>query len=192
MAPGSLQFLLHSLTINKFQITSIFASISISRKIQIINYLIVNENTVRQTNTDATNEAARKLQIALNDAMRISTRTLRRDHVKIADLVERSGMKTFNRMVAEDMLMLTWSAINDKRSPLANVIKKKTVESDARASRSMSRGDIVSGAVTTRGQKNFPEPAIRLWNSSSTVVRAATTKQAAKRAISKFALSLPL
>ena len=101
-------------------------------------------------------------------------------------------MKTFNRMVAEDSLQLMWTSVNDKTSPLSNVIKQKTVESGSRALRSMSRGDLVSGAKTSLGQRNFPEPAIRLWNKSAQAVREATTKQVAKKEISKYAMTLPM
>jgi len=114
--------------------------------------------------TDPSNESSRKLQIALNDAMRISLGKKRRDRMHIAELIEETGLKSFNRMVAEDQLRLIWQSVNIEASPLAHVAKRKEIDAGGRTSRSGSRGDLQNSARTSLGQRNFPEPAIRLWN----------------------------
>ena len=61
-----------------------------------------------------------------------------------------------------------------------------------RTSRSGSRGDLQNSARTSLGQRNFPEPAIRLWNNCPQAVREARSKYSAKKEIARFTKSLPL
>ena len=132
------------------------------------------------------------MQIALNDAMRIALGKKRRDRVHVADLIKLTGMKSFNRMAAEDMLRLIWQSVHVDSSPLAHIAKKKGNSASDRESRSATRGDLQMEAKTSIGQRNFPEPAIRLWNNSTQAVREAHTRLTAKKEICHYAESLPL
>ena len=124
--------------------------------------------------------------------MRVAVNYRVRDRVPIADLVDRTGIQSVNRMSAEDKLRLAWNSVKDIRSPLTDSFLPPSCEAAGRSSRSIERGDFQPRAKTTLGQKNFPEPAIRLWNASTASVHEATTKYAAKRAIKAFVKTLPL
>ena len=157
-----------------------------------IRYGISVYGTVRLTKDEPLTEECRKLQIALNDAMRVANGSRRRDRVHIVDLVELTGMNTLNRMAAEEMLNLTWQAVHDPNSPLSSSIKKRTNLADDRVSRSASRGDLLNEARTSLGQRNFPESAVRVWNSVALSIRDAPSKYAAKREIARASRNLPL
>ena len=157
-----------------------------------IRYGIAVYGQVRMNGSDPTSEASQKLQIALNDAMRICLGKRRRDRVYVTDLIEQTGMKTFNRMAVEDSMRLVWQAVHVESSPLSHIVNREGNDTNGRASRSRSRGDLQNRATTTLGQRNFPEPAVRLWNKSTQTLRDADSRLSAKREITRFANSLPL
>jgi len=157
-----------------------------------IRYGIAIYGGARIRESDPTSELNRSLQIGLNRAMRVATKCRVCDHVAIADLVDRTGIQSVNRMSAEDKLRLVWNSVKDNGSPLADVFHPLSCEAAGRSSRSILRGDLQSRAKTTLSQKNFPEPAIRLWNASTASVHESTSKYTSKKAIRAFVNTIPL
>ena len=142
--------------------------------------------------TDPLPDAAKELQVLLNDAMRIATRTRLMDRVRITDLMERTGIRSFNRMSAEDKLTLIWQAVREENSPLSETIERLSNNDGMTTSRSRTRGDLRTMAKTSLGQRNFPEPGVRLWNQAGQDIRDATNKRSAKKAIKALTNGLPL
>ena len=127
-----------------------------------------------------------------NEAMRVATRSRRRDRVPITELIQRTGIQSVNRMSAEDKLRLAWQATHHPKSPLNSAICRPSKNKSEIILRSSTRGDLQAEARTILGQRNFPEPAIRIWNTATANIREATSSYSAKSAIRKFVSALPL
>ena len=148
--------------------------------------------SVRMHEADTLPDVAKELQVVLNDTMRIATKTRLMDRIRITDLMDRTGIRSFNRMSAEDKLTLIWQAVREEDSPLSETIERLSNDDGMTSSRSRTRGDLRTLAKTSLGQRNFPEPGVRLWNQASQDVRGAINKQSAKKAIKTFTNNLPL
>ena len=156
-----------------------------------IRYGIEIYGGIRVKEEDPLSASSKDLQIALNEGMRVAVGVRKRDRVRIADLTKQTGIQSVNRMAAEASLSLIWRSINVESSPLTAVIPR-VVNMTGRSSRSETRGDLQSVAVTSLGRRNFPEPAVGLWNSAASTVKAAASKRSAKTAIKNFVNNLPL
>jgi len=169
-----------------------FATIAQAIVVSKIRYGIGLFADVRVNDSDPLCKASKDLQLALNKTMRIVTKSRRQDHIRISDLINRTGIQSFNRMSAGDKLMLIWQTANEENSPLAKTIERMTIDRANMTSRARSRGDLRTTAKTRLGQENFPEPGIRLWNMTGHNIREAITKRVAKNEIKTFCDNLPL
>ena len=139
--------------------------------------------------SDPVLETMHDLQIGINNAMRIAVGCRLADKVSVEDLVHRTGIQTVNRMSAQSKLMLAWQGINVPGSPLDEFFPRVQSHSGSRA---RQRGDVCASSKTSVGQRNFPETAIRLWNSTPHESRIENKKNSAKSAFKKFVEGLPL
>jgi len=144
---------------------------------------------VRMSGSDPLTAAHNDLQKALNRAMRIVANCRLRDRISIPKLVESTGMRTVNQMSAESKISILWRGVNEPGSPLADIQDGEMLPT---ASRSSSRGDLKLRSRTAVGQRNFPEPAIRLWNRTKPSLRLPAKKSVLKREIREFVNTLPL
>jgi len=156
-----------------------------------VRYGIGIYGAVRVHETDPLPESLKDLQVILNHAMRIATKTRLSDRIRIEDLLDRTGFQSINRMSATDKLMLVWQAVNQDGSPLADTVIRVS-QGDRDSSRSMTRGDLRTIAKTTLGQENFPEPGIRLWNYADREIRKESIKRKARKNVKSFVKRFPL
>jgi len=156
-----------------------------------VRYGIGIYGAVRTSETDPTMEASKDLQVVLNQAMRIVTKTRIKDRVRIEHLLELTGFQSFNRMSATDKLMLVWQAVNEDDSPLADTVERISGSSGA-VSRATARGDLRTASKTSLGQANFPEPGVRLWNKTTGEIRDEKVKRKARQKVKTFVNNLPL
>ena len=156
-----------------------------------IRYGIAIYGGIRLSEEDPLTASSKALQVALNDGMRTALGVRVRDRVRIADLIERTGIQSVNRMSAEANLSLIWQSVNSESFPLSEMVTR-VANTAGRSSRSATLGNLQPLAKTTLGRGNFPKPAIRLWNSSTSEVKAATSRRVAKTAIKMFTNTLPL
>ena len=95
-------------------------------------------------------------------------------------------------MSAAEKLLLIWQAVNDQSSPLSNTIPANKLPDNGMSSHAKSRGDLQLTSNSNLGQRNFPNPGIKLWNQTELSLRSKITKHAAKQAIKTFVNTLPL
>ena len=131
------------------------------------------------------------IQVVLNNAMRIAAGYKLKDRVPIVDLVHTTNIQPVNHMSAQSKLSLAWLAIKDVEHPLHDVFTNESSCPFA-SSRSRSRGDLRTTAKTSLGQRNFPEPAIRMWNTTPEALRTSATKSIFKREVRNLVASLPI
>ena len=146
---------------------------------------------VRVAESDPNTSVMKDIQVALNNAMRISTGHKLKDRVPIAELVRTTNIQPVNHMSAQSKLTLAWHAVKDDKHPLHDVLTTGG-GCPAVSSRSHSRGDLRTSAKSSLGQRNFPEPSIRLWNRTPETLRASGTKGILKSEVRKFISSMPL
>ena len=127
----------------------------------------------------------KKLQVVLNDVARVLVKKRRTDHVKVQDLMKKSGLQSVNAMVCASSAMLAWRAA-EPGHPLHDLF----VSLKPRGStRSMAAGLL---QVPSPDTKN-----LALWNMASVWnaipdLRAAKSEGMAKRIVKKFVRSLPV
>jgi len=146
---------------------------------------------VRMMEDDPTPSAMKDIQVVLNNAMRIATGWKIKDRVPIVELVRSTNIPTVNHMSAQSKLSLAWHAVKNEKHPLNDVFTNESTCPFV-SSRGRSRGDLRTSAKSTLGQRNFPEPSIRLWNKTPETLRAAGSNGIFKSEARNFISSLPL
>ena len=111
-----------------------------------IRYGIAVYGGLRLNDADPTSESDKALQIALNEAMRVATKSHRRDRVPITELIQRMGIQSVNRMSAEDKLRLAWQVTHYPNSPLNAAICRPSKNKSEITLRSSTRGDLQAEA----------------------------------------------
>jgi len=154
-----------------------------------IRYGIAVYGSVRKNETEPIANANKDLQVMLNKAMRIATGCRLADRVSVSDLTGYTGIQSVNRMSAQSKIMLAWQGVNVPNSSLD--VYFGSAQSHT-SSRIKERGDIRAFSRSSFGQRNFPDTAIRLWNSTPQDLRKSEKKQSAKTNCKKHVNSLPL
>jgi len=155
-----------------------------------IRYGIEIYGSVRISDNDPQCQIVKDLQVSLNQAMRIATRTRIKDRVRIADLCRRTKIKSVNHMSSESKLRMVWCALNNENSALRDIFTSDECRPSA-SSRSRARGDFKLTASSTLSQKNVPNTAMRLWNVTDTRLRTCQKNYSAKRIISEITSTFP-
>ena len=112
---------------------------------------------LRLREDDPQHQLPHRIQVKMNDALRIITGNRLRDKIKISDMLQTTNMLSLNQMLAYSILMETWK------------IRKLRIESisdcwtqPSRSSRASSRGEIIPVV-----QDPYVQNAAKLWNSTS-------------------------
>ena len=140
---------------------------------------------VRLHDQDPRTEWGKKLQVALNDVARVLVKKKRTDHVRVEDLLKKSGLESVNAMVCSSSAMLAWRAY-DPDNPLHGLLAALQPRGNTR---SKEAGLL---QVPPPDTKNFA-----LWNMATVwnavpELRTAKSEGAAKRVIKKFVRSIPI
>jgi hypothetical protein len=142
---------------------------------------------LRMTEHDPKYKMGTELQIAQNKLLRLLTGSRLSDKKSVSSMLGQLGLSSVNQMTAEARLLETWKATHLTGAPLADILVKKLPGSSS-TTRSISNSDL----VTQGASRSFGNLASKLWNKADPEIRNATTVGTARRAIRKFAASLPI
>ena len=126
-----------------------------------------------------------KLQVVLNDVARVLVRKKRTDHVRVQDLMKKSGLQSVNTMLCSSSAMLAWRSAKPGH-PLHDLFASLKPRG---STRSMAAGLL---QVPPPDTKN-----LALWNMATVWnaipdLRAAKSEGAAKKIVKKFVRALPI
>ena len=140
---------------------------------------------VRLQDQDPLTEWGKKLQVVLNDVARVLLKKRRSDHVRVEDLLKKSGLQSVNAMVFSSSAMLAWRAA-DSGHPLHGLFAALKPRGSTRSNEA--------------GLLQVPPPDTKnlaLWNMAKVWnaipdLRAAKSEGVAKKVVKKFVHSLPV
>lgn len=133
---------------------------------------------------------AKRVQVLLNDLMRLLTGTLKKDRVSLEALAALTGFQSFNQMAGRAALAHAWKIINELCTANKDLLRR-IPERSTMVTKAMNRGDVVVPGGSRRRQRCFTNRAAVLWNESPEEVRLAVSKAGAKKAIKTFSCTLP-
>jgi hypothetical protein len=152
----------------------------------------------RLEETSSASASHRATQVAVNDVARTLTGTRRKDHVRVADLLESARLPSVNELAVVATATETWRAFHSsdggqgQRNPLGKLMfgDRGDVVEDvcSRASRSLTAGRI---QIPLRGENTFVVHGAEVWNRSPEL-RAAKTIAEAKRVAKLLAKNAPI
>ena len=105
-------------------------------------------------------------------------------------MLKKLGWLSLNQMSAEVRLIEVWKALNVEDYCLKDIFQR--VESAKTNVRSSGKNRIKSTFKSKLRENSFHYPSVRLWNTAPTEITCATTESAARRAIKKYVLTLPI
>ena len=139
---------------------------------------------VRTKENETQGQDMKKLQTQQNNALRIALKKNRRDHIKIADMLEATGSLSVNQMVCYSTLIETWKSNN-----ITGILPVSKRRQDDRTLRSDSDNLFHTGTINS---KCFLFQASRLWNLSTQRFRTTNLLTIAKAEAKALAKSLPI
>ena len=99
-------------------------------------------------------------------------------------------MLSVNQRNAQIKLTETWKAVNDVKSSLNN-LKRKKFEA-YRTSRSVTNGDLLEEGSTIIALNTYQNDATRIWNKAPISIKSSLSLYLAKKEIKKFVKTLPI
>ena len=105
-------------------------------------------------------------------------------------MLKKLGWLSLNQMSAEVRLIEVWKALNVEDYCLKDIFQR--VESAKTNVRSSGKNRIKSTFKSKLRENSFHYPSVRLWNTAPTEITMATTESAARNAIRKYVLTLPI
>ena len=105
-------------------------------------------------------------------------------------MLEKLGWLSLNQMCAEVRLIEVWKSLNLENYCLEDMFEK--ADSARINVRNSSRNRLKSSFKSRLRENSFHYPSVRLWNSAPIEVTKAITESAARNAIRKHVLSLPI
>ena len=142
---------------------------------------------VRLQDEDVQSTTAKEVQVIINDVGRAILGIRRRDHIRVRDILDRSGLEGLNRSVAKAAGMLAWHAsspshtLNWVFSDLAGTAKTRF------ATENLLRLPKPKIAKKSIGVVNM----VKIWNACGPL-RVAKTVKEAKSALKTFARKIPM
>ncbi len=136
--------------------------------------------------------AVQELQVIINSAARTILRKSRSDHIRVSDLLAKTGLPSLNRLLVRAVALETWRALSTKdspsgiQSPLLALIGRPG--SGGRATRAKASGLLPPPLAS---KDTLIWSAYQVWNSSADL-RMAATLSAAKTAAISLARRAPL
>jgi len=143
-----------------------------------VEFVRVNEN-------DPTHNLLDRLQLIQNTVLRIITGHRRSEHVRISDMLKKTGLLSVNQMIAYSCLMEAWKA------KTFNVPILKSVFDRERKDSRILRSD-TNNIVTYKSNEAFARNSSKLWNLASTRFKNTNLTIVAKNEAKKLVNSLPL
>jgi len=141
--------------------------------------------SLRLRDSDPHTIVQQRLQLIQNDMLRVIEHKRRRDHVRIADLLDDTNLLSINQATAYALVIELWKARTFNVPILGNLLERE--RNDERTLRSDS-----SGRVSTVGSDTVALNCERLWNMSSTKFKRTNLLKVAKIEAKKLAKSLPI
>ena len=139
---------------------------------------------VRLSENDRPSQAAKQIQVLINDVARIVVNLRRADRIPVSDLLARAKLPSLNSIVVEAAGMLAWSMAR-KGHPLHDIYLASRLDSVTRAATS---GEVkVTDAIESIGVRN----AQMVWNACPSL-RMATTKPTARSRLREFVKEIPV
>ena len=126
-------------------VLKMFARATVLGKIRTYLHLSLK---VRLSENDPLTNWGKKLQIIVNDVARIVVKKRRSDHVRIQELLKKSGLEAVNAMVCSNSAMLAWRA-SKPQSPLHDLFLSMLPNGCTRSK--------------TAGKIEVPAPTRRTW-----------------------------
>ena len=154
-----------------------------------IRYGLAIYGKVRFQSSDPVNQLVRKVQVLLNDALRLVFNVRMEDHVKVEDLLARADMLSVNQLTAEVILCETWKSQNN--TVFDSLFRSMSHESGL-VTRSVTRRDLVPENFTRNAKNQFHYQAVKLWNLAGEKIRSVESYPMARREIRSFVGSLPI
>jgi len=140
---------------------------------------------LRLDDSEPTSGHLQRLQKCQNEMLRTITGKKRRDHVKIADMLQNVRILSINQLIGYGTLMEAWKAREFQIPVLGTLLDRH--RDDDRTLRSDS-----SNSVSASKREAYSQVAEKLWNLSSQKFRNTNLTKVAKSEAKKLALSLPL
>ena len=142
---------------------------------------------VRVSEEESVSVRGKKLQVTVNDALRMLSGVHRRDRVKLADLREAVTIPTVNYVVARDAAMAAWWALaSPKGSPLTPILEGLRPDSRTRGA---SGGQF---RMPKDSRNIFVGNMVKLWNTFPALSAAKTPSMAANFVKTKMKNALPV
>jgi len=161
-----------------------------------VGYGIAAVSTPRlEGDTSSPSQNTMSIQVAMNDVARTLSGCVRRDHIKVQDLLTRASMPSYNEVSVRAIAMETWKAYHSldgpdgSRNPLGKLIFSEGITSDSRTSRAATEGIIPLPLRSRAG--TFVWNASTVWNSSK-ALREASTKTEAMKVAKNLARQAPI
>ena len=139
---------------------------------------------LRLIESDPIQGHAQRVQVILNDIARVILGLRRRNHVAINQLMDKSGLKSVNHIVAHSSGMLAWS-MSHSHHPLHDLFLEYSMDDRTRqASENCLRmPDQSNGNVALRN-------AFLIWNACE-ALRLAKSRHKARTTLTKFIRTIP-
>ena len=169
---------------------SLLPSLADGIAVSILRYGLGIYCPVRINDTDPEPTCINSLKVIYNDIMRLLCNTRRNKHTSIKSMLKQLGWLSLNQMSAEVRLIEVWKALNIEDYCLKDIFQK--ADSGQTNVRSSARNRIKSSFKSKLRENSFHYPSARLWNSAPTEVTKAITESAARNAIRKYVLTLPI
>ena len=138
-----------------------------------MSYLLAHCIAVRVTEQEPSTVRARKLQVVVNDAVRMLAGVRRSDRVKLADLRHDVTIPTVNYVVAREAATAAWWALaSPTGSPLSPLLAELRPDSRTRgASNSLLR-------MPKDSRNTFIGNVVKIWNAFPGLAAAKTSSMA--------------
>ena len=140
---------------------------------------------LRLKSSDPQSQIVHGVQVLQNEALRIITKSKRRDHVRISDMLEATHMLSVNQLTAFGTLMEIWKSRTFNIPHLSSLLEQKP--SGDRILRSDSSNVLQASEV-----EPFSICAEKLWNMSSECFKTTKLISVAKSEARKTALQVPI
>ena len=169
---------------------SLLPSLADGIVVSILRYGLGIYCPVRILETDPELTCINSIKVIYNDVLRLLCNTQRNKHTSIKSMLQKLGWLSLNQMSAEVRLIEVWKALNKEDYCLENLFQR--VESEQVNVRSSGKNRIKCAFKSKLRENSFHYPSVRLWNSAPIEVTKAITESAARNAIRKHVLSLPI
>ena len=144
---------------------------------------------IRWSDEDSKSADLNAIQTTYNKLARLINNKTLKDRVESRLLFSRIGWLSFNQINAQVKLLEAWKMVNIKDYPLK--FEQKQIDSNSRATRSISNGEVIEYGSSKIGTSTFISEAARAWNKMLPFLKDIKTVYSAKKEIRKIVVTLP-